>query len=260
MKTSYEPTSEGPFSLIEFEIFLIFLILGIFIITCNYFFNKNIESKLLKKTSNIIQNFFLFANIIPLIYFFYFNFGFNPFKFFSYFSVTLSKIEVMSKRSSSAIIILNKAIEHSPEYADAYYWRGIAKEDLKDSKGAIADFNKVIQLKPDDADAYYWRGKLKMGLNGFNGGISDFNKAIELKPGFEPYFYIIMNKIVLSYRTDAGNEEKIKLLESALLDLNKAKNFVEEEGDYEELVDQEQQILKGISDYQKEINKPTQND
>ncbi len=58
MKTSYEPTSEGPFSIIEFNIFLIFVILGFFIITCNYFFNKNIESKLLKKTFNIIQNFF----------------------------------------------------------------------------------------------------------------------------------------------------------------------------------------------------------
>jgi len=42
--------------------------------------------------------------------------------------------------------------------------------------------------------------------------------------------------------------------------LNKAKNFVEEEGEYEELVDQEQKILKDISDYQKEINKPTQNE
>jgi len=259
MKTSYEPTSEGPFSLIEFNIFLIFFFLGIFIITCNYFFNKSNESKLLKKISNIFQNFFFFANIIPLIGFFYFQFGFNPFKLGLYFNVTLSKIQVMSKASSSAIITLNKAIEHSPEYADAYYWRGIAKEDLNDSKGAIADFNKVIQLKPDDAVAYYWRGKLKLGLDGFNDGISDFNKAIELKPGFMPYFYIILNKILLSSIANA-NEEKIKLLESALLDLNKAKNFVEEEGEYEELVDQEKQILKDISDYQKEINKPTQND
>ncbi len=158
----------------------------------------------------------------------------------------------MSKGSSSAIIILNKAIEHSPEYADAYYWRGIAKEDLKDSKGAIADFNKVIQLKPDDADAYYWRGKLKMELDYFNGGISDFNKAIEFKPGFHPYYFMIWNKIGLSISANA-NEEKIKLLESALLDLNKAKNFVEEEGEYEKLVDQEQKTLNIFQTIKKKL-------
>ncbi len=260
MKTSYEPTSEGPFSLIEFEIFLIFLIPSIFIITCNYFFNKNNESKVLKKISNINNNLIVaLGTLFPLVFVLYSLFGFNPFNLGSYLMVTFSKASVLSKQSSIAIITLNDAIKHSPEYADAYYWRGIAKEDLKDSKGAIADFNKVIQLKPDDAVAYYWRGKLKMGLDGFNDGISDFNTAIELKPGFMPYFYIILNKILLSSIANA-NEEKIKLLESALLDLNKAKNFVEEEGEYEELVDQEQQILKGISDYQKEINKPTQND
>ena len=56
---------------------------------------------------------------------------------------------------------LTKAIELNPNYAKAYYNRGIAKFDLQDYKGAIADYTKAIELNPNYAKAYYNRGIAK---------------------------------------------------------------------------------------------------
>ena len=40
-----------------------------------------------------------------------------------------------------AIADYTKAIKLNPNYADAYYNRGVAKSNLQDYDGAIADFN-----------------------------------------------------------------------------------------------------------------------
>ena len=45
-----------------------------------------------------------------------------------------------------AINDFNKAIELDSNFLDAYYDRGISKQNLKDHKEAITDFNKAIEL------------------------------------------------------------------------------------------------------------------
>ncbi len=90
----------------------------------------------------------------------------------------------------------DKAIEIDPEFAEAYYTRGLAKNlrtphpisnddllkvqeidlnfsgalimealsidnQIKDYSGAIADFDKAININPEFADAYYCRGLVK---------------------------------------------------------------------------------------------------
>ena len=57
-----------------------------------------------------------------------------------------------------AIEDFNKAIDLKPDYAKAYYNRGIAYGDKGDFDRAIEDFNKAIDLNPDYAKAYYSRG------------------------------------------------------------------------------------------------------
>ena len=47
-----------------------------------------------------------------------------------------------------AIDYLNKAIELNPEYAEAYYWRGIAKRKSGDDEGAGKDFFKGREVDP----------------------------------------------------------------------------------------------------------------
>ena len=56
------------------------------------------------------------------------------------------------------LIILN------PEYAVAYYNRGIAYRNIGDFDASIADFSKAITLNPYDANAYYLRGNVWLNL------------------------------------------------------------------------------------------------
>jgi len=79
-----------------------------------------------------------------------------------------------------AIADFNKAIELSPKYGAAYYYRGYSKATLEDHRGAIADFTKVIELDPKDETAYLRRGLTKLLLEQKESGCMDFSKAGEL--------------------------------------------------------------------------------
>ena len=81
---------------------------------------------------------------------------------------------------NGAIRDSNKAIELDPEFKEAYFRRGLAKEGLKDIKGAIADFSKAIAIDPDYAKAYFFRGVDKIDTGDRNGGCLDLSKAVEL--------------------------------------------------------------------------------
>ena len=74
----------------------------------------------------------------------------------------------------------NKAIRLKPNYADAYYGRGLAKDGLGEKQGAIADYNEAIRLKPDYAKAYYGRGLIKQERGEKQEALADFRKASEL--------------------------------------------------------------------------------
>jgi tetratricopeptide (TPR) repeat protein len=80
----------------------------------------------------------------------------------------------------AAIKIFSRLIQAHPNYADAYYNRGIAKVKLGDKKGAIADDNQAIQINPDLAEAYQERGNLLLDLNSKTEAIKDFQKAAQL--------------------------------------------------------------------------------
>ena len=61
----------------------------------------------------------------------------------------------------AAIADYDIAIRLNPDYAEAYYNRGLAKYDLGQHFAAIADYDIAIRLNPDDADAYNNRGVAK---------------------------------------------------------------------------------------------------
>lgn len=72
---------------------------------------------------------------------------------------------------TQAIEAFTKAIEDEPEFATAYYNRGLVYYDLDLYYKAIVDFDMAIMLNPDDRDAYYARGlsyskvdKLKLAM------------------------------------------------------------------------------------------------
>jgi len=83
---------------------------------------------------------------------------------------------------------LAKAIELKPDYADAYYERGLKNDLGNDRAGAMRDYNKAIELNPRFLEAYRTRAVLFL-LDGKGAlAIADYTKIIELKPDGESYY------------------------------------------------------------------------
>jgi tetratricopeptide (TPR) repeat protein len=85
---------------------------------------------------------------------------------------------------------IETAIELNPNFAEAYYSRGLlyAKTGGEPSK-AFADFNKAIALNPNYADAYSNRGNMYLSLREFQKAINDCTKAIKLSTDGSPIPY-----------------------------------------------------------------------
>ena len=81
-----------------------------------------------------------------------------------------------------AIEDYDRAIELKPDFAAAYYYRGVAKFMQRDYRGAIADCDRATELKPDYVVAYYNRGGVKSALGDERGAREDYDRAIELDP------------------------------------------------------------------------------
>ena len=88
------------------------------------------------------------------------------------------KGEIGDKRG--AIQDYNKAIELNPNFALAYYNRGLAKHKLGEHKEAIQDYNKAIEIDPNLGLAYLNRGVAKYNLGQKDMGCLDLSKAGEL--------------------------------------------------------------------------------
>ncbi len=83
---------------------------------------------------------------------------------------------------------LSKAIELKPDYADAYYERGLKNDLGNDRASAMRDYNKAIELNPRFLEAYRTRAVLYL-LDGKGAlAIADYTKIIELKPDGESYY------------------------------------------------------------------------
>jgi tetratricopeptide (TPR) repeat protein len=90
----------------------------------------------------------------------------------------VAKFELGDKRG--AILDYNRAITIDPQDAFAYYNRGVAKFELGDNQGAILDFDRVIEIDPQDAEAYSNRGAVKLAVGNKQGAIADLTKGAKL--------------------------------------------------------------------------------
>ena len=88
-----------------------------------------------------------------------------------------------------AITDYTQAIRLNPDYAIAYYNRGVAKSDLSQHFAAIADYDIAIRLNPDDAGAYNNRGNAKYRLGQHFAAIADYDIAIRLNPDDADTYY-----------------------------------------------------------------------
>ena len=84
-----------------------------------------------------------------------------------------------------AFSYFSNAIKTAPDFATAYYERGIVNGRLNKFDRAVEDFSRVIELDPNDVFAYNNRGLARArGLKKYNEAIADFTKAVELDPQF----------------------------------------------------------------------------
>ena len=162
--------------------------------------------------------------------------GFNPeIGARAWFSVGYLCREGRENDHLAAIDAYDHSVRLKPDYAEAYYNRGVAKSDLGRHEQAIADYDEAIRLKPDYAEAYSNRGGAKSKLGRHEDAIADHDEAIRLRPdaAFAYYNRGVANtqldrmdaaqqdlKAALAKARDAGDEalaEGVKRALDALL-------------------------------------------
>lgn len=72
--------------------------------------------------------------------------------------------------------------KYSPNYAEAYQYRGQAYQKIGRVDSAIEDFSRCITLDPVNVEAHVNRGMSQFGKGEFDKAIKDFDKAIALNP------------------------------------------------------------------------------
>ena len=91
--------------------------------------------------------------------------------------------------SDEKIQFYGRAIRLNPNYAVAFYNRGIARQDKGDLDGALRDYNEAVRLRPTDSDFYINRGLVRQDKGDIKGALEDFNEAIRLNPA-DPEGYV----------------------------------------------------------------------
>lgn len=82
-----------------------------------------------------------------------------------------------------ALEYLNKCLKESPGYAEAYFSRGSAREQLRDLSGANTDYNIYLEMKPDQPEALLSRAIVRYRLGLYEQSRTDFLKLLSLPAG-----------------------------------------------------------------------------
>jgi tetratricopeptide (TPR) repeat protein len=115
----------------------------------------------------------------------------------------------------AAIRDSTEAIRLMPSRADAFMSRGIARWIQRDLDGAIRDYDETIRLKPDDATAFNNRGVARRSKGDLDGAIQDCDEAIRLKPDYATAF---QNRALARQAKGDAEGAKLDLAEAARLD------------------------------------------
>ncbi|MDO6758625.1 tetratricopeptide repeat protein [Tamlana sp. 2_MG-2023] len=100
------------------------------------------------------------------------------------------------------ISMLNDVIDLEPNNLDAYFQRGLAKNNSEDFYGAIVDYSKIIVENPD-ADTYYNRGNSRYSVQDYTEAKEDYAKAYILDDKFIDALYSLA-----CVRLELGEYEK----------------------------------------------------
>ena len=127
----------------------------------------------------------------------------------AYATRAIMKAEI--KDFQNALIDINKAIELAGKNGEYYYNRGLIRTSLLDYKNALQDFEKAANIHPKDFASWNNIGKTKFQLGDFIGAVNAYNKTIELNP-----------KFAKAYFNKANAQNKLMLKDSACFYFEKA--------------------------------------
>ena len=91
--------------------------------------------------------------------------------------------------ASEKLRLYSEAIRLQPDYANAFYFRGLAHEKKGELDDALEDYDQAIRLEPDDATNFRARGSLREKKGDLDGALEDYDEAIRLKPDYANAFY-----------------------------------------------------------------------
>src|SRR5262245_23582011 len=90
----------------------------------------------------------------------------------------LSYIELRDKFArhgdfDRAISSYGIALQFVPDFAPAYFKRGLARQAKEDISGAISDYSRTLEIDPRCANAFYNRGNLRLSQGDVDAALSD---------------------------------------------------------------------------------------
>ncbi len=78
----------------------------------------------------------------------------------------------------AAQVEFNKCLKREPEFAEAYYYRGISKQALNMPESAAIDFEQAIQYRPFYPEAWLEAGKTNLDLKNYPAAETHLTKAL----------------------------------------------------------------------------------
>jgi len=92
------------------------------------------------------------------------------------------------KLLNDALTSYDQAVALRPDFADAFYNRGIVLWELGRPEDALASYDRAIALKPGYATALNSRADARQSLGRFREALADYESVIALMPSAESYF------------------------------------------------------------------------
>ncbi len=86
------------------------------------------------------------------------------------------------KDYAGAIEEFNRALQLTPDFAEAYLQRGLAYYDSGAIHQAVSDYTQSLNFYPDSVEANYCRGLARLALKNLPGALEDVDRAIRLNP------------------------------------------------------------------------------
>lgn len=110
------------------------------------------------------------------------------------------------------IVDATLAIEVDSEFAQAYFFRAVAFDRLRQYRLALKDFEEFKQLKPEDPFAYLNLANIFNKVGNSQQAIENYRRSIELQPDFPPAYV----ELGFAYAREGRLDEAIAVFEKAV--------------------------------------------